>query len=82
MIVFVIPIKFALLFKIGNVLTIGSTAFLMGPEQQINMMLDLVHIYATFIYAGCVLLALICALLIRCYGLRDWLWSSRLGQIP
>ncbi|KAF2534408.1 hypothetical protein F2Q70_00032421, partial [Brassica cretica] len=41
------------------------TAFLMGPEQQINMMLDPVRIYATSIYGGCVLLALICALLIH-----------------
>ncbi|KAF8089970.1 hypothetical protein N665_0493s0025 [Sinapis alba] len=65
MIVFAIPIKFALLFTFGNVLAIGSTAFLMGPEQQINMMLDPVRFYATSIYAGCVLLALICALLIH-----------------
>ncbi|KAH0870353.1 hypothetical protein HID58_077375 [Brassica napus] len=74
MIVFAIPIKFALLFTFGNVLAIGRyvvsdknlrTAFLMGPEQQINMMLDPVRIYATSIYGGCVLLALICALLIH-----------------
>ncbi|XP_013594099.1 PREDICTED: vesicle transport protein SFT2B isoform X1 [Brassica oleracea var. oleracea] len=65
MIVFAIPIKFALLFTFGNVLATGSTAFLMGPEQQINMMLDPVRIYATSIYGGCVLLALICALLIH-----------------
>ncbi|KFK27702.1 hypothetical protein AALP_AA8G417200 [Arabis alpina] len=65
MIVFSIPIKFALLFTFGNVLAIGSTAFLMGPEQQMNMMLDPVRIYATSIYAGCVVLALICALVLH-----------------
>ncbi|CAH2044280.1 unnamed protein product [Thlaspi arvense] len=65
MIVFSIPIKFALLFTFGNVLAIGSTAFLMGPEQQINMMMDPVRIYATSIYIGCVVVALICALLIH-----------------
>ncbi|XP_010421232.1 PREDICTED: vesicle transport protein SFT2B-like [Camelina sativa] len=65
MIVFSIPIKFALLFTFGNVLAIGSTAFLMGPEQQMNMMLDPVRIYATSIYIGCVVIALICALLIH-----------------
>ncbi|EOA19294.1 hypothetical protein CARUB_v10002142mg [Capsella rubella] len=65
MIVFAIPIKFALLFTFGNVLAVGSTAFLMGPEQQMNMMLDPVRIYATSIYIGCVGIALICALLIH-----------------
>ncbi|VVB17399.1 unnamed protein product [Arabis nemorensis] len=43
----------------------GSTAFLMGPEQQINMMFDPVRLYATSIYIGCVVVALICALLIH-----------------
>lgn len=42
----------------------GSTAFLMGPEQQLNMMLDPVRLYATSIYIGCVVVALICALLV------------------
>ncbi|XP_027103576.1 uncharacterized protein [Coffea arabica] len=65
MIVFVKPIKFALLFTFGNMLAVGSTAFLIGPGQQIRMMLDPVRIYATAIYVGCVVVALICALLIH-----------------
>lgn len=65
MIVFVKPIKFALLFTFGNMLAIGSTAFLVGPMQQLSMMMDPVRIYATSIYVGCVILALICALLIH-----------------
>ncbi|KAJ8554317.1 hypothetical protein K7X08_024995 [Anisodus acutangulus] len=65
MIVFVKPIKFSLLFTFGNMLAIGSTAFLIGPVQQISMMMDPVRVYATSIYAGCVVLALICALLIH-----------------
>lgn len=64
-IVFAMPIKFALLFTFGNVLAVGSTAFLTGPEQQLRMMLDDVRVYATAIYAGCVVLALVCALLIH-----------------
>lgn len=40
-------------------------AFLTGPEQQLRMMLDDVRVYATAIYAGCVVLALVCALLIH-----------------
>ncbi|CAI9767716.1 unnamed protein product [Fraxinus pennsylvanica] len=65
LIVFVKPIKFALLFTFGNVLAVGSTAFLIGPQQQLRMMLDPVRVYATAIYAGCVVLALICALLVH-----------------
>ncbi|KAE8726996.1 vesicle transport protein SFT2B-like isoform X2 [Hibiscus syriacus] len=64
-VVFAIPIKFALLFTFGNVLAVGSTAFLMGPEQQLQMMFDSVRIYATAVYIGFVVLALICALLIH-----------------
>lgn len=64
-IVFAKPIKFALLFTFGNMLAIGSTAFLMGPAQQLQMMFDPVRLYATAVYLGCVVLALICALLIH-----------------
>ncbi|KAF3654047.1 hypothetical protein FXO37_16692 [Capsicum annuum] len=64
-IVFIKPIKFTLLFTFGNMLAIGSTAFLIGPVQQLSMMMDPVRVYATCIYVGCVVLALICALLIH-----------------
>ncbi|KAL3838080.1 hypothetical protein ACJIZ3_022671 [Penstemon smallii] len=37
----------------------------MGPKQQLRMMLDPVRVYATAIYGGCVLVALVCALLIH-----------------
>ncbi|XP_023541346.1 vesicle transport protein SFT2B [Cucurbita pepo subsp. pepo] len=65
LLVFAKPIKFAALFTFGNVLAVGSTAFLFGPGQQMRMMFDSVRIYATAIYLGCVVLALICALLIH-----------------
>ncbi|KAJ4705845.1 Vesicle transport protein [Melia azedarach] len=65
MIVFVKPIKFAILFTFGNLLAVGSTAFLIGPAQQINMMFDSARVYATAIYLGCVVIALICALWIH-----------------
>ncbi|ESR35427.1 hypothetical protein CICLE_v10006104mg [Citrus x clementina] len=63
-IVFVRPIKFAILFTFGNLLAVGSTAFVIGPAQQINMMFDSARIYATTVYLVCVLIALICALLV------------------
>ncbi|XP_078174721.1 got1/Sft2-like vescicle transport protein family isoform X1 [Carex rostrata] len=65
LIAFVRPIKFALLFTFGNVAAVGSTTFLIGPTQQLTMMFDRVRVLATAIYGGCVLLALICALLIH-----------------
>ncbi|KAL1352959.1 hypothetical protein HN51_016927 [Arachis hypogaea] len=65
MIVFAKPIKFALLFTFGNVLAVGSTAFLLGPAQQLGMMFDTARVFATAIYIGCVVIALICALLIH-----------------
>ncbi|KAK6135200.1 hypothetical protein DH2020_031045 [Rehmannia glutinosa] len=65
MIVFAKPIKFALLFTFGNMLAVGSTALLIGPEQQLRMMFDTVRVYATAIYVGSVIVALVCALLIH-----------------
>ncbi|KAJ6874661.1 vesicle transport protein SFT2B-like [Populus alba x Populus x berolinensis] len=76
LIVFAKPIKFALLFTFGNVLAVGryiiifaqfsnTTAFLIGPGRQLGMMFDPIRIYATVIYIGCVILALIFALLIH-----------------
>ncbi|PWA86402.1 Vesicle transport protein, Got1/SFT2-like protein [Artemisia annua] len=65
MIVFAIPIKFAVLFTFGNILAVGSTAFLMGATRQIQMMFDPVRIYATSIYIGSVVVALICAMLLH-----------------
>ncbi|OAY30136.1 vesicle transport protein SFT2B [Manihot esculenta] len=65
LIVFVRPIKFAVLFTFGNVLAVGSTAFLIGLGRQLSMMFDSVRVYATAIYLGFVVISLICALLIH-----------------
>ncbi|KAJ7959328.1 Vesicle transport protein [Quillaja saponaria] len=65
LIVFVKPIKFAVLFTFGNLLAAGSTGFLLGPGRQVAMMFDRVRVYATAIYLGCIVVALICALWIH-----------------
>ncbi|XP_021615347.1 vesicle transport protein SFT2B isoform X2 [Manihot esculenta] len=62
LIVFVKPIKFAVLFTFGNVLAVGSTVFLIGVGKQLSVMFDSVRIYATAIYIGFVVISLICAL--------------------
>uniref|UniRef100_A0A453EFH6 Vesicle transport protein n=2 Tax=Aegilops tauschii TaxID=37682 RepID=A0A453EFH6_AEGTS len=63
LIVFARPIKFALLFTFGNIMAVGSTVFVMGVNKQLRMMLDPVRVYATAIYVGCAVFALIFALL-------------------
>ncbi|XP_028793314.1 vesicle transport protein SFT2B, partial [Neltuma alba] len=62
MIVFLNPIKFGITFTLGNLLSLGSTAFLIGPKRQLTMMLDPVRIYATAIFIASIIIALICAL--------------------
>ncbi|XP_073142136.1 uncharacterized protein [Henckelia pumila] len=65
MLVFFKPIKFGITFSFGNLLALGSTAFLIGPKRQVTMMLDPVRIYATAIYIASIIIALFCALYVR-----------------
>lgn len=65
MLVFFHPIKFGITFSFGNLLALGSTAFLIGPKRQFTMMLDPVRIYATAIYMASIIIALFCAVYVR-----------------
>ncbi|XP_010252318.1 PREDICTED: vesicle transport protein SFT2B [Nelumbo nucifera] len=65
MLVFFNPVKFGITFTFGNLLSLGSTAFLIGPKRQVTMMLDPVRIYATAIYLASIIVALFCALYVR-----------------
>ncbi|KAL6518438.1 hypothetical protein OROGR_018940 [Orobanche gracilis] len=65
MLVFFHPIKFGITFSFGNLLALGSTAFLIGPKRQMTMMLDPVRIYATAIYIASIIIALFCAVYVR-----------------
>ncbi|GAB2277248.1 hypothetical protein Dimus_011955 [Dionaea muscipula] len=65
MLVFLNPIKFGITFTFGNVLSLGSTAFLVGPKRQVALMLDPVRIYATAIFSASMILALFSALYIH-----------------
>ncbi|XP_021825385.1 vesicle transport protein SFT2B isoform X2 [Prunus avium] len=65
MLVFFHPIKFGITFTLGNLLSLGSTAFLIGPKRQVTMMLDPVRIYATAIYLASIIIALFCALYVH-----------------
>ncbi|KAL8158587.1 hypothetical protein V2J09_000124 [Rumex salicifolius] len=50
MLVFFHPMKFGFTFTLGNLLSLGSTLFLIGPKRQLTMMLDPVRIYTTSFY--------------------------------
>nr|XP_016512764.1 PREDICTED: vesicle transport protein SFT2B-like [Nicotiana tabacum] len=65
MLVFFNPIKFGITFSFGNLLALGSTAFLIGPKRQVTMMLDPVRLYATAIYLASIIIALFSALYVR-----------------
>ncbi|KAK4417467.1 Vesicle transport protein SFT2A [Sesamum alatum] len=65
MLVFFHPIKFGITFSFGNLLALGSTAFLIGPKRQVTMMLDPVRIYATALYIASIIIALFCAVYVR-----------------
>lgn len=65
MLVFFKPIKFGITFSFGNLLALGSTAFLIGPKRQVAMMLDPVRIYATAIYIASIIIALFAAVYVR-----------------
>lgn len=65
MLVFFNPIKFGIAFTFGNLLSLGSTAFLVGPKRQVTMMLGPVRIYATAIYLASMIFALFCALYVH-----------------
>ncbi|KAG5247576.1 hypothetical protein OIU77_021218 [Salix suchowensis] len=65
MLVFFNPVKFGITFTFGNLLSLGSTAFLIGPKRQVSMMLDPVRIYATALYLASIIIALFCALYVH-----------------
>ncbi|CAI0405275.1 unnamed protein product [Linum tenue] len=65
MLVFFHPIKFGVTFTFGNLLALGSTAFLIGPKRQVTMMLDPVRIYATALYLASIIIALFCAVYVH-----------------
>jgi len=55
------PEKFAVPYTLGNILSIGSTAFLIGPAKQLQNMTNPQRLGATIIYVIAMLLTLIVA---------------------
>ena len=71
------PVPFALFYSIGNVLSLCSTAFLVGPFRQIKNMGDKNRIVASLIYLFCIAGTLVCVFLKLSDGTRlaDHAWG-------
>ncbi|DBB12108.1 TPA: hypothetical protein ACH3X3_006219 [Trebouxia sp. C0006] len=55
---FLMPVKFAILYTLANLLFIGSTMFLMGPLAQFKKMFEKGRIIATCLYFGAMFITL------------------------
>jgi len=62
-----IPRKFAIAFTLGNIMSIGSTMFLMGPWAQLKKMCSPERAPATTVYFTSMFLTLYCALGLRSF---------------
>ena len=59
------PTKFAVANTLGNVLSIGSTAFLVGPKKQFKTMFKPVRAVAAAIYLSALVATLLVAIYVR-----------------
>lgn len=59
------PVKLATSLTLGNVLSIGSMMFLMGPTKQCQSMMDSKRRAATLVYMGSLVLTLLAAFLVK-----------------
>ena len=49
---FLSPKKFAMLYSLGNLSSLGSTLFLIGPMRQLKRMFKKTRIFATILFLG------------------------------
>ena len=65
------PASFALPYTLGNLFSVGSTAFLMGPSQQLRSMFAKERWGASVLYILTLAATLLAAVVVRC-ALVDW----------
>lgn len=58
-------IMFAIFFTLGNLLSLASTSFLVGPEKQLKLAFAKERIIATLIYLGTMVGTLLCAFMLH-----------------
>lgn len=63
------PLPFALFYTIGNILSILSTCFLMGPMKQLKKMFASTRIIATILVFVCMGMTLLAAIVLHKPGL-------------
>jgi hypothetical protein len=56
------PVKFAFPYSVGNVLSLLSTGFLVGPKRQLKYACAPTRVWAFVIYIGCIICTLVSAL--------------------
>ncbi|KAL4232494.1 Vesicle transport protein SFT2B [Mactra antiquata] len=62
-------ILFAVFYTLGNILSLTSTCFLMGPCNQLKKMFASTRIFATILVIVMLILTLVCALALKNAGL-------------
>ena len=63
--------KFALLYSIGNILSLGSTGFLTGFARQAKNMFKATRLVATVMYLGCLIMTIVSACVLKSFPLDD-----------
>jgi hypothetical protein len=63
------PMKFALLYSIGNILSLGSTGFLTGFARQAKNMFKATRLVATLMYLGCLIMTIVSACVLKSFPL-------------
>ena len=63
------PTKFAILYTMGNVLSLGSTGFLVGFMNQLKNMFKGTRLVATCVYLGAMIMTLVAACYWKSFGL-------------
>lgn len=53
------PYQFAILYTLGNILSIAATAFLWDPIHQVQNMFKRPRVYSSVIYFSCMILTII-----------------------
>jgi len=53
------PTRFAILFSIGNIISITGTFFLVGPKKQFKNMTDKKRLITTLVFVGSVIMTIV-----------------------
>ena len=66
------PVTFAILYTIGNIISLCSTAFLVGPVKQIKNMFAEKRLIATIVFLVSMIITLVVAIAVRPHADARW----------